>query len=176
MTADTFANSCLNVLETIFAADAMSTGMLIQYILAPPPPMPDDDDQGFSQGGPLETMRPLGAIVASNVAEVCAKIMDGSAMNLQGSNAVFRSDVETAERCANVLALVFWQQEAYIETVYGPTSCHSLLACYLTMVRLAFGDGAGFDYIVLLADAGMYGSVSLLVIYFTFCGICFSIF
>ena len=107
MSAEVFASSCLNVLETIFAGDAMATGMLIQYILAPPPPMPDDDDQGFPQGVALETMRPLGAIVTSNVAEVCAKIMDGSAMNLQGSNAVFRSEVETAERCANVLALIF---------------------------------------------------------------------
>lgn len=108
VTSDSFSMDNLRVLEAIFAADPDSTGMMIQYILAPPPPLPDDDDMAV-QGvqGSLESMRPLGSILTLQVVEVCAKFLEGSALHLQGSNNTFRMDLESAERCANVLSLIF---------------------------------------------------------------------
>ena len=116
-TAEGFSLSSLSVLDIVLAADASSTGLLVQYVLAPPPPLRDDDDDddnsrefGTNDPSVLESMRPVASILLGLVIEVCYKVGDSAATvsnPLVLSSAAFKSDLDTAERAANILTLIF---------------------------------------------------------------------
>jgi len=62
-----------------------------------------------------------------------------------------------------VMAVVFWNEGTHLVTPEGET-CVTLTACYITLMRLAFYDGTGFDYLTaVINNNGGYGA--LLIFY-----------
>jgi hypothetical protein len=107
-TGDGFSQSCLQILDTVFAADSGMTSMLIQCVLAPPPPLPDDDEH---EGMTLESMKPLCSILFALILDVCHKISDPSNVHYV-SSPQSRVEMDIAERAANILTLVFLHGES----------------------------------------------------------------
>lgn len=69
------------------------------------------------------------------------------------------------------MALVFWYDRSELITNEGQT-CLTLRDCYMTMLRLVFYDGTGFDYLNTLVDTpGNAGYVFLLMLFVIFNGI-----
>jgi len=66
--------------------------------------------------------------------------------------------------CTYVLAVVFWNEAGHLVTPEGET-CVTLVACFITLMRLAFYDGTGFDYLTAVIDAGYGGYGALLIFY-----------
>ena len=92
--------SCLRVLDVLLAADSTNSGLIMQHILAPPPPALEEE-----LSGALETMRPFGVVLLNTLVEMCTRVLGG----ISGGVTAFprSSDVEVAERSANLLTLVF---------------------------------------------------------------------
>jgi hypothetical protein len=63
-----------------------------------------------------------------------------------------------------IVAVVFWLDRGSIFTSEG-YSCSSLKMCYLTMLRLSFYDGTGFDYLSAMISTGDSGYATLLIFY-----------
>lgn len=68
-----------------------------------------------------------------------------------------------------IIAVVFWQeidkiQETEIDENI-PTHCNSLKNCFLTVLRLAFYDGDGFDLLRAIANSSKPGLSVLLILY-----------
>jgi hypothetical protein len=63
-----------------------------------------------------------------------------------------------------IVAVVFWLDRGSISTLEG-YSCSSLRMCYVTMLRLSFYDGTGFDYLSAMISTGDSGYATLLIFY-----------
>lgn len=104
---DSLAQRALCVLESILASDPSISDLIVQYILAPPPPPQVDgmyqDEYAQSlnpHASQLETMKPLGLLVLRLLVDGCNKILDGAV----GTS---KQGLDTAERAANVLSVIF---------------------------------------------------------------------
>lgn len=110
---DSLAQRALCVFENILASDPSISDLIVQYILAPPPPPHIDgmfqDEYAHSlnpQAAQLESMRPLGLLVLRLLVDGCNKILEGSVYS-GGAPSTGKQGLDTAERAANVLAVVF---------------------------------------------------------------------
>lgn len=90
----------LAAIDVVLAADPISTGLIMQYILAPPPP--SIDESGF---GEIDTGRPIGSIVIQLLVESCQRIL----LHLNNTSLTVTpniADVRTVQKCSNILSLI----------------------------------------------------------------------
>ena len=90
----------LATIDVILAADPISAGLIMQYILAPPPPA--IDESGF---GEIDTGRPVGSIVLQLLVESCQRIL----LHLNNTSLAVTpnvSDVRAVQKCSNILSLI----------------------------------------------------------------------
>ena len=115
--------SDLLVLDAMLAADPSASRLIIQFILAPPPPSMEDMD-GSPSGSSMESGTPLGCLVLNTMLENMGKMLGlttGSVNKTVG--------VEVAERCSNVLALVYLHgDEVARELGTALSTGHTILA------------------------------------------------
>ena len=57
-----------------------------------------------------------------------------------------------------IFAVVMWQTTGSIVTTPEGDSCETLKSCFMTLLRLAFYDGTGFDYLQGVINVG-YGEL-----------------
>ena len=96
---DGLSQGCIKVLEKILAAYPTINDLTIQHVLAPPPPS--------DESGEMENVRPLGSLVLNILVESCTKIIDHISTNISLQGQIYKSDIEIAERAANIFALFF---------------------------------------------------------------------
>lgn len=72
-----------------------------------------------------------------------------------------------------LFAIVFWTEknDILIEGSKDGNDCHSLNNCFITMLRLAFYDTNGFDYLQAMMNSGNHGYTFLLLLYVILAGI-----
>jgi len=63
-----------------------------------------------------------------------------------------------------LLAVVFWNEDGTLNTPEGQT-CDTLNNCFIIMLRLAFYDGNGFDFLQATMNNGQHGYTFLLILY-----------
>jgi hypothetical protein len=64
-----------------------------------------------------------------------------------------------------LIAVVFWVELTTFISQGNETECSDLTSCFITMIRLSFYDGNGFDFVQTLAAHGFSGYTVLCFIY-----------
>jgi len=66
--------------------------------------------------------------------------------------------------CSYLVAVMFWYDERNLNTPEG-YSCGTLNNCFIVMLRLAFYDGTGFDFMQTTMNSGAHGYTFVLFLY-----------
>jgi hypothetical protein len=91
----------LIAVDAYLGVDEMSSGLILQYVLAPPPPSPDDG--GFDE---LDVeSRPYGAVIIKLMVESCERLLIQLSNPSLAEN-VSISDIRIIQKCSNILCLV----------------------------------------------------------------------
>lgn len=110
-----FATTCLHVFEKLLAVDNSASDMMIQFVLAPPPPPAEDSSYG--EDAELEMAKPLATLLFGILMNGCSKAVNAAnnpygtsgmvGNGASGASGAAAAEIDMAERCANVLAVIF---------------------------------------------------------------------
>lgn len=68
-----------------------------------------------------------------------------------------------------LVAVMFWNTEgSVVSPLEGEAMCATLSRCYITIMRLCFYDGDGFDFLTTTIDNGKMGQAIILVMFMCF--------
>ena len=70
-----------------------------------------------------------------------------------------------------IMSVIIWNRDETLITIEGYATCGRLSTCFIIMLRLAFYDSTGFDFITATMSSGQIGITLLLFFYLIFSSI-----
>lgn len=111
--AESCAQGCLRIFESMLASDTPTSELIMQHILAPPPPPMDMEQIGFgSDDASYLQQQGVGGLVLNTLVDTMQRILSHHAGGVSGSNYSKNNslsvDVDVSIRCCNILGVMLY--------------------------------------------------------------------